>query len=44
MILKIFISQKIAKQVAEKEAMENNWMVFIAVVNEAGHLMYFTNG
>ncbi len=45
MISRIFLSQKIAKQVAEvaeKEAMENNWMVSIAVVNEAGHLMYFT--
>lgn len=45
MISRILLSQKIAKQVAEvaeKEAMENNWMVSIAIVNEAGHLLYFT--
>jgi glc operon protein GlcG len=45
MISRISLSEKIAKQVAEvaqKEAIENNWMVSIAVVNEAGHLLYFT--
>lgn len=45
MISRIFLSQKIAKQIAgeaEREALENNWLVSIAVVNEAGQLMYFT--
>ncbi len=44
MINKAFLSQKVAKQVAEvaeKEAIENNWMVSIAVVNDAGYLIYF---
>jgi uncharacterized protein GlcG (DUF336 family)/GNAT superfamily N-acetyltransferase len=42
---KIFLSQTAAKQiaaVAEKEAIKNNWNVAIAIVNEAGQLLFFT--
>lgn len=42
---KIFLSQKAAKQIAdsaEKCAVKNKWTVSIAVVNEAGQLIYFT--
>ncbi len=42
---KIFLSQKAAKQIAElaeQEAIKNNWTVSIAIVNEFGQLIYFT--
>jgi glc operon protein GlcG len=42
---KIFLSQKVAKQIAElaeQEAIKNNWTVSIAIVNEFGQLTYFT--
>lgn len=42
---KIFLSQKAAKQIAdsaEKCAVKNKWTVSIAIVNEAGQLIYFT--
>ena len=45
MLLRIYLSQYIARQVAEaaeKEAVKNNWLVSIAIVNDAGQLIYFT--
>jgi len=45
MTSKIFLSQEIAKRiadVAEKEAIKNGWTVSIAIVNDAGQLLYFT--
>jgi glc operon protein GlcG len=42
---RISLSQNVARQIAEtaeKEALENNWLVSIAIVNDAGQLIYFT--
>ncbi len=42
---KVFLTEKVAKQIAdiaEQEAVKNNWTVSIAIVDEAGQLIYFT--
>lgn len=42
---RIFLSQSDAKQIAEaaeREALKNNWMVSIAIVNDAGQLIFFS--
>jgi glc operon protein GlcG len=42
---RISLSQNMARQIAEtaeKEAVKNNWLVSIAIVNDAGQLIYFT--
>jgi glc operon protein GlcG len=41
----LILSQSMAKQiadVAEQEAIKNNWTVSIAIVNESGMLLHFT--
>jgi len=45
MFTKTSLSQNVAKQIAEaaeKEAIKNNWVVSIAIVNDAGQLIFFT--
>ncbi len=45
MIYKLFLSQEVARKIAERaeaNAKTNGWSVSIAVVNESGQLLFFT--